>query len=785
MAIPGEPIQAIPNDERGHSEEAVLGSEEQLRLVIDTIPSLVWSCLPDGAFDYVNRRWSEYTGISAQDALGSGWMAAYHPDDVGKHQEKRLASLASGDPLMNEVRLRRADGQYRWHVVHGVPLRNASGNIVKWYGAAADIQDRKRVEDALRRNEAYLAEAQRLGHTGSWAWDARTRKVVHCSEEMFQIYGLDPKESPPTRRNFRQRIHPEDRASVDERFNKVLRNREDNFGEYRLLLPDGAVKYLDSLAHPVVDDRGELMEFLAVARDVTERKRAQQERQRVEMALRASEARWRAVFEASPMGIATSDTGGRLLTANPAFERIVGYSQAELQALQWSDLYADEAAPSDHLWPEAIAGRRASYQLESRFVRKDGEVIWVSESTSYVAPMEAAPAFFASIVVDITERKRIDLERRRLASLVEQAADLMAIADLSGGTPIYLNKAGMKMVGFDSWEEAKQRRGIHYILPEDRAFVNEVLWPAVLQEGCWSGEMRFRHFKTGEAIPILYSAFRIDDPETGQPVNVGNVCRDITDRKRAEAEARENERRYREVQTELAHANRVVTIGHFTASIAHEVSQPIAAAVMNAEAALRWLDRRPPNLDEVRQALAHVINEGKRAGNVITRIRELIRKAPSRKDRLDINRAVLEVIELTQVEAMKHSVSVRTELADSLTPISGDRVQLQQVILNLIINGVEAMSGTVDEPRELLIGTEPRPDAVLVAVRDSGPGLAPEAFERVFDSFYTTKPAGLGLGLSICRSIIEAHGGQLWASANVPRGAIFQFTLPVRAGSQS
>jgi PAS domain S-box-containing protein len=399
--------------------------------------------------------------------------------------------------------------------------------------------------------------------------------------------------------------------------------------------------------------------------------------------------------------------------------------------------------------------------------------------------MEAAPAFFASIIVDITERKRIELERRRLASLVEQAADLMAIADLSGGTPIYLNKAGMKMVGFDSWEEAKQRRGLHYIFPEDRPFVNEVLWPTVLEKGSWSGEMRFRHFKTGEAIPILYSAFRIDDPETGEPLNVGNVCRDITDRKRAEAEARENERRFREVQTELAHANRVATMGLFSASIAHEVSQPIAATVTSAQAALRWLDRRPPDLDEVRQALAHVVNEGNRAGNVIGRIRDLIRKAPPRKDRLDINRAISEVIDLTHGEAMKHAIAVRTELADGLTLIPGDRVQLQQVILNLIVNAVEAMSLTANRPRELLIGTERRSDAVLVAVRDSGPGLAPEALDRLFDSFYTTKSTGLGLGLSICRSIIEAHGGRLWASANVPRGTVFQFTLPVCAGGQS
>ena len=224
-------------------------------------------------------------------------------------------------------------------------------------------------------------------------------------------------------------------------------------------------------------------------------------------------------------------------------------------------------------------------------------------------------------------------------------------------------------------------------------------------------------------------------------------------------------------------------MGQLTASIAHEVKQPIAATVSNAQAALRWLGRQPPDLEEVRQALAHIVQDGKRAGDVVSRIRDLIKKAPRREDRLDINEAVREVIELTRSEAATNGVSVQSELAGGLALIQGDRVQLQQVVLNLIINAAEAMSGASDGPRELLIstGTSDAGD-VRVAVRDSGPGLTPAALERLFEPFYTTKAGGLGLGLSICRSIIEAHGGRLWVSANVPRGAIFQFTLPNHPG---
>jgi PAS domain S-box-containing protein len=504
----------------------------------------------------------------------------------------------------------------------------------------------KLAQEKLQRSEAYLAEAEKLTHTGSWAWDFRTHKVLHCSDEMYRIFGLDPVATLPTRKNFRQRVHPEDRDWVDKRFERSLREKVDSFDEYRVLLPDGTVKHINSSGHPILDENGELIEFIATA-------------------------------------------------------------------------------------------------------------------------------------VDVTERKRAELERRRLALLVEQAGDLMAIADLGGGTPIYLNKAGLKMVGFDSWEEARQRRGIHYIFPEDRQFVNEVLWPTVLEKGSWSGEMRFRHFKTGNPIPILYSCFRIDDPQTGQPVNVGNVCRDITERKRAEEEARENERRYHEMQLELAHANRVATVGQLTASIAHDVIQPIAATVTNAETALRWLRRGSSHLEEVQQALTSIVDDGVRAAEVIKRIRALMKKAPPRKDRLEVNGVILEIISLARGEAVKQGVSVFTELADPSPLVEADRVQFQQVLLNLMVNAIEAMGADNEGPKELLISTgKVEPSGALVAVQDSGPGLEPALLEHVFDSFYTTKPTGLGLGLSICRSIIEAHGGRLWASTNSRRGATFQFTLP-------
>jgi PAS domain S-box-containing protein len=286
--------------------------------------------------------------------------------------------------------------------------------------------------------------------------------------------------------------------------------------------------------------------------------------------------------------------------------------------------------------------------------------------------------------------------------------------------------------------------------------------------------------KDGSRLPVLLGSAAFDE-KRDQGVT---FVLDLTERKRAEAEARESEQRYRSMQMEVAHANRVETMGQLTASIAHEVNQPIAAAVTNAEAALRWLSARPPDLEEVRQTLGRIVKDANRASDVIGRIRALIKKSPPRKGWLDMNEAVREVIEIAHGEAAKNSASIETALAKDLPLVEGDRVQLQQVVLNLMVNAVQAMASVAEGPRELLITTaHAEPDGVLVAVRDSGPGLTPAGLEHLFAPFYTTKPGGLGMGLSICRSIIEAHGGRLWVTANLPRGAIFHFTVTAHTAS--
>ena len=281
--------------------------------------------------------------------------------------------------------------------------------------------------------------------------------------------------------------------------------------------------------------------------------------------------------------------------------------------------------------------------------------------------------------------------------------------------------------------------------------------------------------KDGSRVPVLIGGATFDERQ-GQGVA---FVLDLTERKQAEDDLRRSERRYHEAKLELAHANRVATLGQLSTSIAHEVKQPIAAAINNASAALHWIDRESPDLEKIRQSLGRIVGNGHRANDVISRIRSLLKKAPLQKERFEINDAILEVLALSRGEITKNAISVRTQLASGLLPIEGDRVQLQQVILNLVINAVEAMSSVPVGPRELTISTvKGRAESLHVAIRDSGPGMAQVALDRAFDAFYTTKPGGLGMGLSISRSIIEAHGGRLWATVNAPQGASFEFTLP-------
>jgi PAS domain S-box-containing protein len=374
----------------------------------------------------------------------------------------------------------------------------------------------------------------------------------------------------------------------------------------------------------------------------------------------------------------------------------------------------------------------------------------------------------ASLYRDLAEREA------RIRRLVDANIIGIFIWDFEGNI-LEANDAFLRMVGYDREDLASGRlRWTDQTPAEWRDRIPRELADVKMTGGFQPFEKEYFR-KGGSRAPVLIGGALFDEPSDQRVAFV----RDLTERKRAEAELRESEQRYREAQWALAHANRVATMGQLTASIAHEVNQPIATARNNAAAALRFLSRNSPDLEEAREALGCVVNDTDRASDIVNRIRALVKKVPPRNAHFDINDAINELTALARSELVDKGVTVQIRLAEGLSPVQGDRVQLQQVVLNLILNAVEAMTSVADAARELSVSTEARgADEVLVAVRDSGPGIDPEHLERIFDSFYTTKLSGMGLGLSICRSIIDMHGGRLWADANEPKGAVFQFTLP-------
>jgi PAS domain S-box-containing protein len=447
---------------------------------------------------------------------------------------------------------------------------------------------------------------------------------------------------------------------------------------------------------------------------------------------------------------------------------------------QWDDwvqlLYPDDQEEARKYWSNCLRTGETG-EISYRVRGAQGDYRWFLNRFEPLQASDGTLLLWVGATLDIEELMRaqeaLRESERAARSAIDGIAGLVAILAPNGGVET-VNRPLFEYFG-RSLEELKNWGTSDAVHPEDLPRVLELNMRGLASGLPFDFELRLRRFD-GEYRLFDTRVVPIRD-DSGRIVRWYNLLMDIEDRSRALA-------RLEQMQSDFARMNRVSMMGELAASLSHEITQPIGSARNNARAAMNFLDRSPPDLSEVREALGCVVGDTDRAGDIVDRIRDHIKKTPPRKEQFDLNEAIDEVIVLGRSAIIKNGVRVQTRLSEGLFPIHSDRVQLQQVVLNLILNAAEAMGSVEAKPRELLITTEQGPTGVLVAVRDSGPGIDPTHLDRIFESFYTTKPNGTGMGLSICRSIIDAHGGRLWVEANEPRGTVFQFTLPaMQAGA--
>jgi len=633
-------------EDRKRADDLLRSSERQLRAIVDNIPAQIVIHNASGEVELENRAAREYHGRSPADI--EQWQAGdvVHPDDLPALVAAHQRALATGQPLEVEHRIRRADGVYRWFQIRSLRASDDYDGTARWYTVGTDIHDRKTAEDEVRRSEARLLEVQRLSRTGAWRYDV-AGGVVDSSPEIQRAYAVQPGEDISHPPFWFDRIHPEDRPRVQAQFEHCMQEKTEYRAGYRIVLPDGGIRYQYATGHPVTDDAGALVEFIGASMDMTEHWLAATERGLAEEALRKSEERWRAVFENSAIGVALTDQSGRFLATNSAFQRMLGYTEEEIGNLTFVELtHEDYREANWQLVSELLEGTRKQFQIEKQYRRKDGSSIWVSNNVSLVPGTESMPRFLMALSEDITERKQTEDTLRR-------------------------------------------------------------------------------------------------------------------------------------TQAELAHVTRVASLGEMTASIAHEVHQPLAAVVANGHACLRWLSASPPNVPRAVEAAERIVKDGKDAGEVVRRVRALFKRTAVEKVQLDLAEVIGEVLRLLDSYPARKHVSLDVVLDPDLPRVFADRVQLQQLVLNLMLNGLEALESVSGRVRRLSVrSTRAEAHQAVIQISDNGVGLDDPV--GAFEPFVTTKPEGMGLGLAICRSIVAAHGGSLSAERNTGFGTTFTVTLPIQ-----
>jgi PAS domain S-box-containing protein len=760
-------------DDEMRAQESLRRSERELQQLVDALPVHVWGWTPDGKLAYVNKRSMEELGLFGAnfEECAKVAQALVHPEDAPEVLRVSAHCLKTGDVFTLRYRRRWKDGTYRWIEGRCEPLRDRDGTIVHWYQVSLDIDDQVRAEEALRRSERQLQQLVDAVPVMIWSTTPEGRPS-YVNKRFTDITGftLDDIIAPDGSFNL-SIIHPDDRVATAEAVGRSFTTGTPYVMKYRQLRRDGSSRWIETRAEALRDESGAVLQWYGVSVDIDEQVRLFSE-------LEEREAKIRRLVDSDIIGIVIWDLDGRLIDANDAFLRMVQYERKDLQAglgwlemtpPEWQEVHAQEEA-------EELARTGKMQPREKEYFRKDGSRVPVLIGA---ACFEGQSRQGVAYILDLTEQKRAESALRDRERELAQLVDMLPVYIrrlTREGEPIFFNKrltdfigVGLPEIGAPGGSRLVPAID-NFVHPDEAANVTAALRRAVA-----TGEpyvMRYRMRGANGAYRWIETRAEPLRNQDGTIVQWYSVSIDIED----EVRAQQAEEALRETSDRLAKATQAASLAELSASIAHEVNQPLAAIVANSHACHRWLSADPPNLERAKVTAERITRDANSAAEVVSHIRALFRQSPERRSETMLHDIIFEAHKLMAEEAQQRRIHMDLDVEPNLPLIAFDRVQIQQVLVNLVRNGMDAMDAT-SEDKVLGIRVRRIDDLIQAEIIDRGPGV--KFPDKIFEPFFTTKEQGMGMGLPICRSIVESHGGRLWVEKNEPQGAKFIFTLPV------